>query len=456
MQLIRYALLLLLSITAVTSMSVRPSIAETPINWPQFRGAEATGVAASEPSQLPDRWSASENVEWKTDLLGRGWSSPVVWGNQVFVTSVINRGESEEPKKGLYFGGNREEPSDDEHEWTVYCLALDSGKIKWSKIVHQATPETSIHIKNSYASETPATDGEHVYAMFGGVGVYCLDFDGNIVWSRALKPRKTRYLWGTAASPVLHKDRLYMVVDNEEESFLLALDKSTGKEVFRVARDEKSNWSTPYIWEHNEATEIVTLGTDRVRSYDLDGQLKWWLEGMSSITIATPYEHQGLLFISSGYVLDEMRPLYAIRPGAEGNISLTEDESSNEWIAWSQPQAAPYNPSTLGYRGIVYVLYDRGFMGAYRASDGEELYTKQRLPQGRAFTSSPWAYDGKVFCLNEDGDTFVVQAGEAFNLLHVNKLQSDDMGMATPAIVGDRLLIRTAARLYSIRKPTAE
>jgi outer membrane protein assembly factor BamB len=172
---------------------------------------------------------------------------------------------------------------------------------------------------------------------------------------------------------------------------------------------------------------------------------------MSSITIATPYEYDGLLYISSGYVLDKSKPLYAIRPGAQGDISLEDEKDSNEWIAWSQPQAGPYNPSTVAYDGIVYVLYDMGFFAAYDAGDGAVIYSKKRIPKGRAFTSSPWAYGGKIFCLNEDGNTFVIKAGDEFEILHTNSLSEDDMGMATPAIAGDRLLIRTAARLYCVR-----
>ena len=202
-------------------------------------------------------------------------------------------------------------------------------------------------MKSSYASETPVTDGERVYCSFGNVGVFCFDLDGNEVWKLPVEPHKTRLGWGTAASPVLHRDRLYLVNDNDEDSYLLALDAKTGRQIWRVPRDEKSNWATPFVWENEKRTEIVTPGTGQVRSYDLDGKLLWSLKGMSSITIATPYEHEGLLYVSSGYVLDKSRPIYAIRPGATGDISLKEESTSNDFIAWSQPKAAPYNPTTL-------------------------------------------------------------------------------------------------------------
>lgn len=420
-------------------------------SWPQFRGPNSTGVASSGQG-LPDRWSAEQNVVWKADVPGRGWSSPVVWGDRVFLTTVVNSADTEPAKKGLYFGGNRPEPPQSDHQWIVSCLDLKTGSSLWQKTVHQGVPQTSIHVKNSFASETPITDGQHLFVVFGGVGIYCFDFEGNQIWQHPLKPVKTRYGWGFAASPIIDENRLYFVNDNDEQSYMLALNKKTGEEEWRVERDEKSNWATPYLWRHSKGAEIVVPATGKVRSYDLDGKELWALSGMSSITIATPYVHDGLLIVSSGYVGDPKRPLYAIRPGARGDISLQAEATKNDSIAWSQPTGAPYNPTTIAYEGIVYVLHDRGMMAAYDAATGEEVYSKTRIPKGRAFTSSPWAYDGKIFCLNEDGETFVIQAGSEFKLLHTNKLDENDMGMATPAIVGDLLLIRAGPHLYCIGK----
>jgi outer membrane protein assembly factor BamB len=418
-------------------------------HWPQFRGHDARGV--SENKALPTHWSATENVAWKTDLPGRGWSSPIVWGERVFLTTVVNTGTSEEPKKGLYFGGDRPKPPDATHQWKVFCLDLKTGAVVWERLVHEGAPQSSIHLKNSFASETPVTDGERVYCYFGNVGVFCFDLAGTALWTHRIEPSETRYGWGTAASPALHADRLYVLNDNDKDSYLLALDARSGKQIWRSPRDEKSNWSTPYIWRNELRTEIVTLGTGKVRSYDLEGKLLWSLEGMSSITIATPYESDGRLYFSSGYVLDPLRPIYAIRPGAKGDISLRGEETSNEWIAWSNHQSAPYNPSTLVYRDRLYVLYDRGLFACFDPANGSPIYPPQRIPNGRAFTASPWAYGGNVFCLNEDGVTFVFAASDEFRLLHTNSLADDDMCMATPAIAGDRLLIRTSARLYCIR-----
>lgn len=417
-------------------------------NWPQFRGPGCLGVSQS--ADLPDTWSDSKNVLWKQDVPGRGWSSPVVWGNRIFLTTVVNRGEYEKPKKGLYYGGNRSKPPQTVHLWKLLCLDLDSGKLLWEKLAHEGLPPYSMHIKNSYASETPVTDGRHVWAYFGNVGLFCYDFEGKLAWSKSLTPHKTRYDWGTAASPALHEDRLYIVNDNEERSYLTALDKLTGRQIWRVERDEKSNWSTPYVWQNELRTEIITPGTGKTRAYDLKGKLLYEFGGFSVITIATPYSKFGLLYVGSGFIMDPRRPLMAIRQGASGDISLTEGQTSSRHVAWCQPTASPYNPSTLVYGELVYSLLDRGFLACYDARSGEEIYGRQRIPNGRAFTSSPWAYGGKVFCLNEDGVTFVVRAGRSFEILHTNRLAEDDMCMATPAMVGDKLLIRTAARIYCI------
>jgi outer membrane protein assembly factor BamB len=260
--------------------------------------------------------------------------------------------------------------------------------------------------------------------------------------------------WGTASSPVLHRDRLYLVNDNEEQSYLLALNKRTGKEIWRVERDEKSNWSTPFVWENDQRCEIVTAGSGKVRSYDLEGKLLWWFKGMSSITIATPYADRGLLYVTSGFIVDRSRPVYAIRPGGSDEISLQPGQTNNSSIIWCQPTAAPYNPTTLVYDGRLYVLRDLGELSVFNARTGELLYNRQKLPQGLHFTASPWAADGRVFCLNEDGVTFVVRAGDRFEVLQTNKLAEDDMCLATPAVAGGRLLIRSAGRLYCIgQKP---
>lgn len=436
-------LLILLTLLCASSI-----VASAQDRWPQFRGAQSIGV--SEDPALPEKWSATENVAWKTDIAGIGWSSPIVWGNRIFLTSVVNAGDTEPPKKGLYFGGERPIPPA-EHRWMVYAVDFRTGKVMWEREVHKGIPKFSRHLKNSFASETPVTDGERVYAYFGNVGLYVFDMKGALLWKQLFEPKKTRFGWGTAASPVVHKDRIYIVNDNDEQSVLLALDKKTGKQIWKVDREVGTNWATPYIWENGQRVELVIPGTKAVRSYDLDGKALWEFKGMSSIAIPVPFSKHGLLYISSGYVGDQHRPVYAIKPGASGDISLKEGETSNQFIAWYQRQAGPYNPSPIVYGDLYYTLLDRGFFTAHDAKTGKLVYDKQRIdPASGAFTSSPWAYNGKLFALSEDGDTFVIQAGSEYKLIGKNSL--DEMCMATPAIAKGSLIIRTATKLYRISK----
>jgi outer membrane protein assembly factor BamB len=416
-------------------------------NWPQFRG-ETCGVVAD--AVLPVAWSTTENVIWSINIPGRGWSCPVVWGDKIFLTTVASEGEVEDAKKGLYFGGNRKKASTDTHHWIVYCFDWKSGNTLWEKTVHKGLPTESVHIKNTYASETPITDGEHVFFYFGNLGVFCFDLNGNEVWQKRLDPAKISYDWGTASSPVLHGNKLFIVNDNDDKSYLLALDAKKGDELFRIDRDEKSNWATPYIWENSIRTELVTCGSNKVRSYDLSGKPLWELGRMSSITIPTPVEQNDLLYVCSGYVGDiKGKPIYAVRPGASGDISPKSEENPGEFIAWHHKTGGPYNPSPIVYGDYFYVLKDRGHISCYDARTGEILYEKQKpAKDARAFTASPWANDGKLFFLSEDGDTYVVQAGPDFKVLGRNAL--DEMCMATPATLRGNLIIRTLTKLYRI------
>jgi outer membrane protein assembly factor BamB len=437
-------------VASLMSLMLTSSIAADD-RWPQFRGPGSLGVA--EDPVLPDKWSTTENVAWKTDIPGTGWSSPAVWDDYIFLTSVVSSVPGEAPKKGLYFGGERK-PATDVHRWMVYCVDFKTGKIRWEQEVKKGPPENPRHLKNSYASETPVTDGERVYAYFGNIGLFCFDMKGKLLWSKKWGPYATRYGWGTAASPVLYKDRLYIVNDNDTESFMVALNKKTGEQIWRVEREQGTNWATPYVWENGTRTEIITPGTKKVRSYDLDGKALWEFSGMSSIAIPTPFSKHGLVYIASGYVGDQLRPVYAIKPGAAGDISLKAGETANNFIAWYQPQAGPYNPSPIVYGDYYYTLYDRGFFTCHDAKTGKMIYDKVRIDPGvNAFTSSPWAYNGKIFCLSEDGDTFVIQAGGEYKLVGKNSL--DEMCMATPAIVRGSLIIRTASKLYRIAKGAA-
>ncbi len=414
--------------------------------WPQFRGPGSTGV--SDATSLPDTWSTTDNVRWKTAIPGHGWSSPIAWGDRIFVTSVVPSGQVEAPKGGLYFGGERPAPQV-EHRWMVYAIDFATGKIAWEREAHRGRPPAARHLKNTYASETPVTDGQRVYVSFGNVGVFAYDFGGKQLWSSPAQLKPMRNGWGTAASPVLHNGRLYIVNDNDGGSYLTALDAATGKTIWLVERKEGTNWSTPYIWTHRAGTEIVTTGTGAIRSYSLDGELLWSLAPMSTIVIPTPFSKFDLLYVASGYVGDQVRPVYAIKPGGKGDISLKPGETSNASVAWSLPQGGPYNPSPIVYGDYYYTLFDRGFFTCHDAKTGKEIYTKVRLdPAAGAFTASPWAYHGKIFAMSEDGVTYVIEAGPQYKLLGRNVL--DEFTMASPAMHRESLLIRTATALYRI------
>ena len=250
---------------------------------------------------------------------------------------------------------------------------------------------------------------------------------------------------------MVHEDRLYIINDNTTESFLVALDTATGDQVWRIVRDEVENWSTPLIWKNTLRTEIVTTGRNKVRSYDLNGQLLWELRGMTGNVAPTPFAKNGLAYFTSGYPGASVRPVYAIRPGGSGDISLDPDKLTDDpYIAWFQPLLGTYVTSAVVYNDIYYTLLDRGLVLAHDAKTGEEIYGRQRLKPGSGFTASPWAYNGKIFALSEDGDTYVIQAGREFKLLGTNSL--NEMTLATPAVAGDSLILRTQSKLYRFSK----
>jgi outer membrane protein assembly factor BamB len=417
-------------------------------NWPQFRGSQA-GIAADDPA-LPETWSSTENIGWKADVPGVGWGSPVVWGDHIFLTSAVNTERNDRPALKVYTAAEVA-PTTAVLRWVVYDFDFKTGKLRWDREVARAVPSQAKHMKNSYASETPATDGERVYAYFGGAGLFAFDMNGKAIWSKPMKPMKMRSDWGPAASPVVHKGRVYIVNDNEEQSFLAAYDATTGTQAWRIDRDEGSNWSTPFVWENDLRTEIVTTGSRKLRSYDLSGKLLWEMSGLSSLQIPTPFARHGLLFVNSGFRADSNRPVFVIRPGASGDISLKPEETSNRYIAWRHPTLGSYNPSSIVVGDYYYTLYDTSFFTCHDARTGKEIYGRQRISAGSTgFSASPWAYNGKIFAMSEDGDTFVIQPGPEFKVVGKNSL--DEMTLATPAVANGSLIVRTASKLYRISK----
>lgn len=417
-------------------------------NWPQFRGPNA-GVIADN-AALPETWSATENVAWKTAVPGLGWGSPVVWGDHVFLTAGINTGSPEPFKAGPLRGGDVVKPAAP-YRWMVYDVSLQTGRIRWQQEVGAGLPADGTHMKNSYSSETAVTDGERVYAKFSNLGVFVFDMNGKPVWSKQMGPFTFRNGWGAASSPTLYEDRLFVVNDNETDAFIAAYDKRTGREIWKRARPKETNWTTPFVWKNERRTELIVPATSKTISYDLDGNVLWELSGMSTIDIPSPFAAHGLLFVNSGYVADALRPVYAIKPGASGDISLKGEETSNAFIAWSNATLGSYNPSSLVYGDYYYTLHDRGFFTANEAKTGKQVYGRQRISEeASGFSASPWAYNGRIFALSEDGDTFVIAAGPEFKLIGKNAV--GERVLATPAVAGNSILIRTAANLIKITK----
>ena len=446
-------------------------------HWPRFRGPEANPVGTH--PNLPTRWSTTENVEWRTEVPGVGWSSPVVWGNRIFLTSATSGQEMKGPSLGTDFSNDyiaelqaqglppeevtrrlyardREMPEEVEIGLHLYCLDLESGEVQWSREIYRGQPRGGRHRKNSYASETPVTDGERVYAYFTHHGLFAFDLEGEPLWTAPIAPLPTVRDFGTGASPVLHEDRLYVLNDNEEGGFLAAFDRRTGRELWRRDREinqrRKTGWSTPFVWENEVRSEIVTVGPGIVISYDLDGDPLWQLGRMAGTPIQSPFAWGGRLFVSAGASGGQYRPLAAILPGGSGDITPPEGESSSAHVLWYDRIAGgTYLPTPVIYQGALYVLYSRGIFSRHEVETGERVYRSRVAEGAAAFTASPWAYGGHVFALGEEGNTFVIEAAEEYRLVGVNPL--GDWALASPAIVGDRLLIRTRRHLYSIRTP---
>jgi outer membrane protein assembly factor BamB len=445
--------------------------AEDP-EWPHFRGP-FSNPASSNP-RLPDRWSRTSNIEWATPVPGLGWSSPVVASKKIFLTTVTTDGKAKQPQVGSTYSNDYiaelskqglkdkevldrlnardfEFPNEVSVRYVLYALDLESGKIKWKREFHAGRPPGGRHRKNSFCSETPVTDGKHVYVYINNLGLFAYDLDGKAVWNTPLESFPTILDFGTASSPALVDDLIVIVNDNEKQQFIAAFKKNTGKQVWRTNRsirvegsDRQTGWSTPYIWKNPGRTEIVTIGPGIAISYDLGGKEIWRLGGMSAMPIPSPFAHDGLLYLNGG----TNKPVVAIRPGATGDLTTPEGAKLNEFVAWIQPKAGTYLPTELAYEGGLYVLTHTGILSRFDAKTGVQTY-KARIGQGGEFTSSPWAYNGKVFCMNEEGRTFVIRAGDKFELVGSNDLA--EMALATPALIGDRLILRTDKHLYSIR-----
>jgi outer membrane protein assembly factor BamB len=385
--------------------------------WPRWRGPSGQGLVRT--TGYPDRWSATENVAWKVPVPGRGNSSPIVWGDRIFLTTAHD-------------GGRR---------LSVVSYRRADGVKLW-EVDAPATEVERVHFKNGNASATPATDGRLVYASFGTNGLVAVDFDGKILWHRHLG--RVQNYWGSAGSPVLYNDRLFIYQDHQgpDGAFVAAIDKATGKTIWRIERSESVGWGSPVVIRAGDRDELIVSSQGKVYAYDpATGNVLWTAGGNLFEVVPTPVVGQGLLFATSG----RAGPTIAIRPGGSGDVTQTH-------VAWSTPKGSPFIPSPIVVGEVIYLINDmQSVVTAYEAKSGTLLF-QERLGQPRreGFSASPVAVDGKVFFTNDEGETFVLEAGRQFKLLHVNQL--GEQTLASPALVDGRWYVRTASSLISIGK----
>jgi outer membrane protein assembly factor BamB len=421
-------------------------------DWPAFRGANATGVADGKPTPVKWNVATGENVLWKTPVAGVAVSSPIVWGNRVFVSTAVSSDSNAGIRTGQY---GDVEPVDDKskHTWRLVALDKRSGNVLWDRVAHEGIPKTKRHPKSSQASATPVTDGRRVIVSFGSEGLYAYDFDGKLLWKRDLGVLNAGwfydpdYEWGLGSSPIIYRNLVIVQCDIQKDSFIAAFDVATGSPVWRTPREEIPSWSTPAIHEApGGRAELVTQATGFTRGYDpATGTELWRLGGNSEIAIPTPIIAPGLIIVTNGY--RGVQPIYAIKPGASGDITLRGEETTNSAIAWSLKRGGPYIPTPVLYRDQLYVGQNNGVVASYDAKTGQRVY-QERLGPGGSYSASPVAGDGKVYFTSEDGDVFVVKAGPTYELLSTNPV--GEILMATPAISDGVLFFRGLKHVIAI------
>ncbi len=422
----------------------------TAADWPQFRGPSASGVGSG--TKPPIRWDATKgiNLVWKADIPGLSISSPIVWGDRVYVTTAISSDTAQKLRTGLY--GDTDSVDDrSPHQWKVMALDKLTGKLLWQQIAHAGVPKTKRHPKSSQASPSPATNGSVVIAYFGSEGLYAYSPDGKLLWQKDLGIQNAGWFfdpdseWGAASSPVIYKNSVIVLCDRQKDSFIAAFDLKDGKELWRTARAEVSTWGTPTVVEGKDRTEVVTNGSKAIRGYDADtGKELWTLGPNSEIACTTPVAGQSLIFVTAGY--PPVQPIYAIRIGSTGNLTLQAGKESSDAIAWSKPRGGVYLPSPIVYGDQLYTLGNNGILTAYDAKTGNRLY-QQRI-EGDSFVASPVAAGGNLYLASEDGDVFVVKAGPQYELVAKNPV--GEPVLATPAWADDLLIVRGAKHLFAI------
>lgn len=426
--------------------------AAPPQNWPSFRGPQAGGIA--ERQNLPERWDGArgENIKWKVRIPGLAHSSPIVWGDRLYVTTAVSGLPDATFKHGL-FGEGDASTDRSVQQFKVFSFDKNTGKVVWESLAYEGVPKEKRHVKNTYASATPATDGKHIVAFFGSHGLFCFDAKGKLLWKKDLGSLDLgaydapQYEWGTASSPVIYRNRVIIQCDTQKQDFLLAVDIDTGAQVWKADREELPSWGTPNIYRGAKRIELVTNASNFIRGYDPDtGKELWRLGGSSQITAPTPIFFEDLIVVASGRRPEA--PIFVIRAGANGDITLPKGSTASDQVAWSRQQRGPYMPTPLIYGGNLYVLANQGIFDCYELRSGKEIYRQRLAHQGGGFSSSPVAADGRIYLSSEDGDIFVVKAGADFQVLATNPM--GERLMATPALSDGKMYVRGEHNLFAI------
>lgn len=420
----------------------------TTSNWPQFRGAENNMIARGE--NLPVEWGEDLNIRWTSEVEGDSWTSPITWGSRVFLASSVpvNVPAAPERREGGQEEGEDESFKAEVYRWEVSCMDLDSGEELWKKVAFEGSPRIKKHRAHNYAAETPVTDGKRLYVYFGMMGVYCYDLDGELLWEKDLGAFKTLYDWGTGSSPVVHNGVLYVQVDNEENSFLVALDAADGEEMWKVGREEKTNYSTPMIWENSSGSELI-VGGKTARSYDpLTGELNWELEVPGHYNIPCPVADQDFLYLGNAPWRDTPGTFFCVKAGAKGDITPADGETTSSGVSWAILDAPMGSPSPLLHNGLIYLVSSRGgTVSCLDATSGEQVY-QEKVEGVGACWASPWLYEDQVYFTDEKGTTRIFKAGPSFELVGENKL--DDKFWSSVAITSDAYLMKGTEKLYCI------
>jgi outer membrane protein assembly factor BamB len=422
------------------------------VNWPSFRGNNASGVAENFATPVSWNVETGENIRWKTPIPGLGHSCPIVWGDRVFVTTAISGKSDDYLRVGLY-GDIAPVEDESTHKWAIYCIDKSSGKIIWERVAHEGVPKIKRHTKATHANSTPATDGKHVVAFFGSEGLYCYDMSGNLKWKKDFGVLESAYFrapdaqWGFASSPIIYENLVIVQCDVMQNSFLAALKIEDGSEIWRISRDDVPTWSTPTVHKSGKRTQIIVNGFRHMGGYDLaTGKELWKLGGGGDIPVPTPVIAHNMVYLTNAHGTGA--PIFAVQLDATGDITLADGATANEHIAWNDPRNGNYMQTPLVYGDYLFTCKDGGVLTCYDAKTGKRFY-RERLGTGRSgFTASPVAADGKLYHTSEDGEIYVVQIGEAYKELAVN-----DMGeicMATPAISEGTLLFRTRGHLVAV------